>query len=468
VIAFPISRCRDSTASCASSSGRSPAIPSRCSRSTISAILTPHQFAALIRGLRDLLRDAPSWSPATTVAAAAGLWAKLGGSPETPLLLCDGRQENSCPRCSRRAAWASVRAAALRMAGDPARSQTSGSPRPFDSRAPAGGGRGHGCRGRRRARRRQRRSGRADADGGPSWCCRACSSPSFCRQVISPVGKGATTRTAASPAATAPSNVSHLKQTEDYTVVEPIDAEGHLRPAGLPASAPSSPRFFAFRSPVRLRLPCRACPTASRASIFLSAPIATTGAPTTAGPRLRRILESQRTISRGGELVFPEYAGLKVSPPPGAAAVFSCSLLHRALPVTPRPPLRADDFLPGPSRHDRAARPAGVCSCVCWRRAMRQAPAGQGRTWRPARNGAAPAARFGTHNSCDPAGQHPCSWRSGGDQHVVERKRAAGVRGFGPRCGRPICPGGWMFHRLARRATRPNNPVRGGEQDRHF
>ena len=36
----------------------------------------------------------------------------------------------------------------------------------------------------------------------------------------------------------------------------------------------------------------------------------------------------------GGELVFPEYAGLKVSPPTGAAAVFSCSLLHRALPVT--------------------------------------------------------------------------------------------------------------------------------------
>ena len=36
----------------------------------------------------------------------------------------------------------------------------------------------------------------------------------------------------------------------------------------------------------------------------------------------------------GGWLVFPESAGLKVSPPTGAAAVFACSVLHQALPVT--------------------------------------------------------------------------------------------------------------------------------------
>ena len=36
----------------------------------------------------------------------------------------------------------------------------------------------------------------------------------------------------------------------------------------------------------------------------------------------------------GGELVFPEYSAVKVRPPTGAAAVFSCSLLHEALPVT--------------------------------------------------------------------------------------------------------------------------------------
>ena len=36
----------------------------------------------------------------------------------------------------------------------------------------------------------------------------------------------------------------------------------------------------------------------------------------------------------GGELVFPEFAGVRVSPPAGGAAVFSCSLLHQVLPVT--------------------------------------------------------------------------------------------------------------------------------------
>lgn len=36
----------------------------------------------------------------------------------------------------------------------------------------------------------------------------------------------------------------------------------------------------------------------------------------------------------GGELIFPEYGRLRFKPPAGAAAVFSCTLLHEALPVT--------------------------------------------------------------------------------------------------------------------------------------
>lgn len=35
----------------------------------------------------------------------------------------------------------------------------------------------------------------------------------------------------------------------------------------------------------------------------------------------------------GGELIFPEYGPLRFKPPAGAAAVFSCTLLHEALPV---------------------------------------------------------------------------------------------------------------------------------------
>ncbi|NQW11642.1 MAG: 2OG-Fe(II) oxygenase [Alphaproteobacteria bacterium] len=36
----------------------------------------------------------------------------------------------------------------------------------------------------------------------------------------------------------------------------------------------------------------------------------------------------------GGELVFPEYGPHRFAPPKGAGAVFSCELLHQALPVT--------------------------------------------------------------------------------------------------------------------------------------
>jgi predicted 2-oxoglutarate/Fe(II)-dependent dioxygenase YbiX len=36
----------------------------------------------------------------------------------------------------------------------------------------------------------------------------------------------------------------------------------------------------------------------------------------------------------GGALRFPEYGRLTYSPPAGGAVVFSCSLLHEALPVT--------------------------------------------------------------------------------------------------------------------------------------
>jgi predicted 2-oxoglutarate/Fe(II)-dependent dioxygenase YbiX len=36
----------------------------------------------------------------------------------------------------------------------------------------------------------------------------------------------------------------------------------------------------------------------------------------------------------GGQLRFPEYASPPFEPPPGAGVLFSCSLLHEALPVT--------------------------------------------------------------------------------------------------------------------------------------
>ena len=50
------------------------------------------------------------------------------------------------------------------------------------------------------------------------------------------------------------------------------------------------------------------------------------------GPALTLNLNSDEYD--GGELMFPEYGDYRHKPPAGAAVVFSCSLLHEALPVT--------------------------------------------------------------------------------------------------------------------------------------
>ncbi|MEZ5830786.1 MAG: 2OG-Fe(II) oxygenase [Dongiaceae bacterium] len=56
--------------------------------------------------------------------------------------------------------------------------------------------------------------------------------------------------------------------------------------------------------------------------------------PATAGRRLALTLNLNSDEYEGGELIFPEYGDHRYKPPAGAAVVFSCSLLHEALPVT--------------------------------------------------------------------------------------------------------------------------------------
>jgi 2OG-Fe(II) oxygenase superfamily len=57
---------------------------------------------------------------------------------------------------------------------------------------------------------------------------------------------------------------------------------------------------------------------------------------TTKGTAHRRFAVSLNLNSEyeGGELVFPEFGQARFRPPPGGACVFSCSLLHQAIPVT--------------------------------------------------------------------------------------------------------------------------------------
>ena len=56
--------------------------------------------------------------------------------------------------------------------------------------------------------------------------------------------------------------------------------------------------------------------------------------PATAGRRFALTLNLNSDEYEGGELMFPEYGAYRYKPPAGAAAVFACSLLHEALPVT--------------------------------------------------------------------------------------------------------------------------------------
>jgi predicted 2-oxoglutarate/Fe(II)-dependent dioxygenase YbiX len=56
--------------------------------------------------------------------------------------------------------------------------------------------------------------------------------------------------------------------------------------------------------------------------------------PTTATRRFALTLNLNSDEYDGGELIFPEYGDHRYKPATGAAVLFSCSLLHEALPVT--------------------------------------------------------------------------------------------------------------------------------------
>jgi predicted 2-oxoglutarate/Fe(II)-dependent dioxygenase YbiX len=56
--------------------------------------------------------------------------------------------------------------------------------------------------------------------------------------------------------------------------------------------------------------------------------------PATADRRFALTLNLNTGEYEGGELLFPEYGPYRYNPPAGAAILFSCSLLHEALPVT--------------------------------------------------------------------------------------------------------------------------------------
>jgi predicted 2-oxoglutarate/Fe(II)-dependent dioxygenase YbiX len=153
--------------------------------------------------------------------------------------------------------------------------------------------------------------------------------PEFCRQVIRLWEKGDHQDSGVS-SRYGNVGVAELKRTEDYMIVEPMMQKAisdrlafRIGPELVKVFA--FDREFTFDAHVVLSY-------SAEGGHFFSAH-RDNGAPTTAD-RAFAVSLNLNDDFEGGELVFPEYAGIKVSPPTGAAAVFSCSVLHQALPVT--------------------------------------------------------------------------------------------------------------------------------------
>ena len=153
--------------------------------------------------------------------------------------------------------------------------------------------------------------------------------PDFCTQVIRLWEKGDHEDSGVS-SRYGNVGVLELKRTEDYMVNEPLMQKAisdrlafRIGPELTKASAFN--RQFTFDAHVVLSY-------SADGQHFFGAH-RDNGAPSTQDRAFAVSLNLNDDFD-GGELVFPEYAGVKVSPPAGAAAVFSCSVLHQALPVT--------------------------------------------------------------------------------------------------------------------------------------
>ena len=153
--------------------------------------------------------------------------------------------------------------------------------------------------------------------------------PDFCTQLIQLWGKGDHEDGGVS-SRYGNVDMAKLKRTEDYTIVEPMLLKAvsdrlayRIGPELVKVFAYD--REFTFDSHVVLSY-------SAEGKHFFGAH-RDNGAPTTAN-RSFAVSLNLNDDYEGGELAFPEYAGTRVSAPLGAAAVFSCSLLHVALPVT--------------------------------------------------------------------------------------------------------------------------------------
>lgn len=263
------------------------------------------------------------------LAAAQPVWAKLGGDGDERLLLCDPDRKFLPALLSRGGIGLGVGSAGGTLLArvivlDPDQRVAA----TFDTRVLAAAAEAIGAL-----------ADGVRSDGGagqviasplaPVLVLPRVFEPEFCTQVMRLWHKG-DHRDSGVSSRYGNVGVEKLKRTEDYTVVEPIMQKAisdrlayRIGPELVKVFA--FDREFTFDGHVVLSY-------SAEGQHFFSAH-RDNGAPSTADRAFAVSLNLNDDYG-GGELVFPEYSAVKVKPPAGAAAVFSCSLLHEALPVS--------------------------------------------------------------------------------------------------------------------------------------
>ena len=261
------------------------------------------------------------------VAAAGPLWKKLGAGSEEPLLLCDGKGQFLPAFLSQAGAVSFGQGIGMRqrvIVLDP-NQRVAGT---FDTRALMAAAEAIGDVAQS-----------VRADGGADLCLNTAMAPvlvlprvfepDFCTQLIRLWGKGDHKDSGVS-SRYGNVDMAALKRTEDYTIVEPMMLKAVSDRLAY-RIGPELTKVFAFDREFTFDSHVVLSYSAEGRHFF--AAHRDNGAPTTAD-RAFAVSLNLNDDFEGGELVFPEYAAVRVSPPAGAAAVFSCSLLHAVGPVT--------------------------------------------------------------------------------------------------------------------------------------
>ena len=259
--------------------------------------------------------------------AVAAQWKKLGVEPEAPLLLVDGKAQFLPALLSQGSTVGFGQGMGPRQRVvmlDPNQRVAA----TYDTRAVAAATEGIGA---------LADSIRADGGGdlllntamAPVLILPRVFEPEFCTQLIQLWGKGDHQDGGVS-SRYGNVDMAKLKRTEDYTIVEPMMQKAVSDRLAY-RIGPELTKVFAFDR--QFTFDAHVVLSYSVEGQHFFAAHRDNGAPTTVD-RAFAVSLNLNDDFEGGELVFPEYAGVRVSPPAGAAAVFSCSLLHKVGPVT--------------------------------------------------------------------------------------------------------------------------------------